>query len=468
MVPRMAAEPYAPLYPFALKAWMAVFGDGAAALRAFSAAAGLGVVALTWAWAREAVGRFAAVVAAGIVGLSPVLLSESRDVRMYALETFSATLAWWLLWRLVARREELSGWRRVGTVALAAGAVAAELWTMPTGIVIVALQALAVGVAGMGKGRHALPAGTALVLGMLAYAPWVGATIGTAMSGAAYWTNRPSLASIPDTLTTLLGGRLGGPSAYAAPVVMLFGAIGLMALLDRRDATKRISAATVAAGTALVVGWWLVALLRSGYDVRYLGAALPPLALAIGAGVAWSWHVAARRFGAVPPALGLALLCVAYASGTIAFGADWMANRSGAPGRAAAAVLGQRVQPGDAIVVVDSRSYFPIAYELSRTTGSHLLASQLWYWSSGAEPAYFGGGLIDPGRTIPSPTAARPGPLVVPGLAPGGRIWIVALTLGVHEIDGFAPLLANQLIDAEPIVVRGNGADAVIWRLEPA
>ena len=96
-----ARETFPPLYPVLLKGWMGLFGSDEAALRSLSVVAGVGIVLVTWRWARDALGQTGALIASGVVLLSPVMIANARVARMYSLETLFATTAWWVLWRLV-------------------------------------------------------------------------------------------------------------------------------------------------------------------------------------------------------------------------------------------------------------------------------------------------------------------------------------------------------------------------------
>ncbi|HET6746388.1 MAG TPA: glycosyltransferase family 39 protein, partial [Candidatus Limnocylindria bacterium] len=191
IVPRSAAEPYAPVYQFLLKAWMSLFGDSHAALRALSGAAGLMLVGVTWAWARQALGSSVpAVIAAGLVALSPLALANSRDVRMYGLEALLILLAWWLLWRLLADRRPLP--QRWAAILLAAAAVAAELWTLPTGVAAFALQLAVVGILQLRAPHLGVRAGgLALAAGLVAFLPGIPRMLDAASVQQPYWTPTP-------------------------------------------------------------------------------------------------------------------------------------------------------------------------------------------------------------------------------------------------------------------------------------
>jgi hypothetical protein len=454
----MSGEVYPPLYPFLLKMWMSYFGTGVVAMRSLSALAGIGVVVATILWARDALGRGPAFVAGLIVCLSPLALGESREIRMYVLESLFATIAWWLLWRLLARRARRSV--QMVTAASAALAVAAELWTMPTGLFIFLIQVSVVAVFGIRVGR-ARSATIAVLLGGASYIPWLSATASLALADSQFWTPRPTVGSIPSTFLALLGGWRDSPPSLVVPLAIVVGAFGLLLLYHDDRPEGRATAWAVTGNVGLVVVWWVAAMVRSGYDARYLGAALPGLALAISAGGAWLWGTATHHLRVEFAAIGLVTLVVCYGSIAVAFEEDWTRDEGVAPARQVARTLERSVQPGDVILVVDSRSYFSLAFELQTEHGTTDWSSRLWLSPSLGEPTYFGGALIDRARRI-DPSEVPNG---IPGLSPDGSIWTVALANGEHELDTFEALLAGRVRVIDVVTVRGVNATGSIFRI---
>ncbi|MDP9270736.1 MAG: glycosyltransferase family 39 protein [Chloroflexota bacterium] len=463
MVSHVSTEPYPPLYFAVLKAWIALIGDSAAAMRTLSAIAGLGTVCITWAWSRAAIGRGAAVVAGIVVGVAPLAVAESREVRMYALETLFATSSWWALWSLLVADP---GMRRSTWLiaSLAALAVAGALWTMPTGVVVVGLQVAVIAFLALNGNRGAGPAALALAAGVAAWLPWLPSLLGAASAERAYWTGPPALDSVPLAVQSMLGGAVA-PPLYLVLVLLLLAAIGLVHLFLQHGATARTTALVVLGGVSLIGAWWLVSLVRAAYDVRYLGAALPFLAMAIGAGT-WRLWLVVRPF--VRPAVGLATIAAVagfYASATGVHLQEL--NGAVAPTRAVILELERRVSPGDVVLAVDSRSYFGLAYEVAQPAGEALAATvSVRYWRSGREPRYFGSGLIAIDQTVTPQESEREGRFVMPGLATSGSIWVVALTNGIHELDRFAPLAAGQVRLVDRIQVRSRGVSAAIFRIK--
>ena len=86
----LIGDPHPPVYWAALKAWSALAGDSEPALRWLSAAAGTVFVALTFELGRRLFSWPAGVIAALWAALSPYLIWNSQDARMY---TLASTLA---------------------------------------------------------------------------------------------------------------------------------------------------------------------------------------------------------------------------------------------------------------------------------------------------------------------------------------------------------------------------------------
>lgn len=463
---RAASEPFAPVYSYVLKAWMALVGDSAAALRSLSAAFGIGVVVVTWAWARAALGPRVALLGAALVAISPLAIANARDVRMYAMETFFATLAWWLLWRLLVDARPLAS--RPAGIALAAAAVAAELWTLPTGVGVYVLQAAAVGALLVRAPSAGSRAGAiALVGGVLAFLPGLPRLLADAGGAQPFWTPTPNLGDLPETFVVAFGGQDLSPAWVAMLPLAGLAGIGVWSL-SRGGRAPPPTALCVVGGAALILLWWGVSQWRSAYDSRYLGAAVPPLAIAIAVG--WNWvadravsaSVVARR---VTFASGIVTLLL-LASGTGVFAAGWLQGLRLAPAEAAVDALRQRVEPGDVVLVADARSYLPIAYLVGRDADPIVLDAPVRYWRSGREPAFTGGDLVASEHIVRAQDSLAPG--VLSGLEQAGSIWLVAVTDPDGEVIGFTPLQDGRVVEEARFAVFGSGGSGWILRLTPA
>jgi mannosyltransferase len=470
IIPRSAAEPFAPVFAFALKAWMTILGDSQAALRAPSAIAGVALVGVTWAWARAAISRPAAVIAAGLVALSPLAIGNAREARMYAFEALFITVAWWLIWRLLTDRRPLG--RRRLAIVLAALAVAAELWTLPTGIAAFTLQAGIVGVL-LVRAPHAGSRAAALALlgGLIAFGPWVPRMVDVANGAQPFWTPVPGLGDLSEAFVMGFAGGEPSPAWVAVAPLAALAAVGSWALFRRRGAAaaadRLATALAISGGAALILLWWLVSQWRSAYDERYLGAAIPPLAMAIAVG----WQSLASRFGSSPAGvrgvrIAGAVLVILLVSGTVAFEAGWVNGTRLQPAAAATLLLSQRARAGDVVLVADARSYLPVAYLVERDAEPIPLAAPVRYWRSSDEPAFRGGDLVATDATVASDTRLDVGHL--PGLSPTGSIWLVAVADPPAELLAFTPMAEEQVIEVERLTVADYGASGLVLRLRPA
>jgi hypothetical protein len=463
IIPRSFAEPYPPLYPFALKATVGILGDSPAALRALSVVAGVALVAVTWLWARAAIGRLAAFVGCGLVALSPLAIANARDTRMYALEALFITLAWWLIWRLVTDDRLPS--RRLLAIVAASLAIGGELWTMPTGLVAFGLQAAVVAIlAGRPGGAGVRAAAWSLAGGALLFIPWVPRLADLVVQARPFWTPRPDLQDLAASFGGLLGSEAQIPLAAILGVVgLVVAAIGINAIARSERADARATALMVVGGIGVIVAWWLASLVRPAFDVRYMGPAVPPFSIAVAAGVAAvvrraGGSRAGRRSIAAGGALALALVVWS----AVQFEARLIGGPV-APAEAAVALLAQRVSAGDLILVADARSFFPIAYLVERTSDPVTVPAALRYWRSGAERAYTGGDLVPSAMSI-SPST-RLNELLA---SPASGIWLVAIADPEREVAHFISMTRLSLTEVERYTVRHNMASGMVVHFQAA
>jgi 4-amino-4-deoxy-L-arabinose transferase-like glycosyltransferase len=461
IIPRSFAEPYPPLYPFALKATMGLLGDGTAALRALSVAAGIGLVAVTWLWARAAIGQRAAIIASGIVALSPLAIANARLVRMYALEALCVTVAWWLIWRLVTDGRPY-GQRPISVVG-AALALAAELWTLPTGIVAFGLQLVAVLIlARTHPTRGASLATWSLAGGAILFLPWVPRLVALAANGQPFWTVRPNLVDLASTFGAVFGSQALVPvAAIVAVTAMPLAGIGWWAVIRSSRPDALGTALALGGGIGLAIAWWLASLWRPAYDVRYMGPLVPPLAIATGAGVEWFWKQASRwrmRWRGVAIVVAAAVLAL-FGLGTVRFEAELIGGPVD-PAEAAVGLLAREVARGDLVLASDAQSFLPIAYLIGRSSDPIELPVPVRYWRSGLEVTYTGGDLVPAELVIQR--SARLDELVA---TPGGSIWLVAITYPEAEVRSFAAL--TGLTELNRLEVSHNGARGLLVRFRP-
>ncbi len=89
------------LYYIVLKAWRQIAGDADLMLRLPSAFAGILTVALVYGFGRRRLGEAAAGLASLFVAMSPLVVSQHQDARMYALALMFAVLAMGTFWELL-------------------------------------------------------------------------------------------------------------------------------------------------------------------------------------------------------------------------------------------------------------------------------------------------------------------------------------------------------------------------------
>ncbi|MGA3057706.1 MAG: glycosyltransferase family 39 protein [Candidatus Limnocylindrales bacterium] len=489
-----ARETFPPLYPVLLKGWMGLFGNDEAALRSLSVVAGVGILLVTWRWARDALGQTGALIASGIVLLSPVMIANARVVRMYSLETLFATTAWWVLWRLVVEWEDWQGSRKVAASAVLVLAVAGEVWTLSLGLPIAALQLTFALISLVWlRSRGSAVAGGCVVAGGLSLTPWLPTLLSTALNGQPFWTPRPSLDALKGTvLESFVGvpndvlwlvGWFAVSCAAAGLLAISFGRLrgGAPALDALTPAApswvrrERLLALALTLGFALVPIAWLVSQVHSFYDPRYLGAAVPPFAIAIAAAAVVFGRTlsrVSRIAGPLPQGL-LAICLVVPIVGTMALAAAVAIDESrrdvgSQPARQAVEELASLVRPGDVVLAFNAKTYFPLHYYLDRTGEARRLGVELYDWHAPTDAFFTGWADIEAGRVMDPATVSRLGWRVALHLDPGAALWLVTITDGSRQSFGFAPLQSGEVREVSRTFVNESGVVGQILRLEIA
>lgn len=462
LIARVAGEPYPPLYAAILGGWIRVFGEGEGALRALSVAAGLAIVAVGWRWAHEALGRMGGLVAGLLLALSPLAIANARDARMYALEAALSTTAAWLIWRLVAGR---AGGRMAlaAHVPAVAAATAGMAWTLSLGLPTAGLYGAITGLVlvvraaegGRVGGRFdpgALAALSGIGLGLVSFMPWLPNVLAAAANGRPFWTGVPApdaLLRTPGAMLALwtddriYGDQVRAALLWAGAIAGLAVAIvGALALLRSERPERRSLAWVCLAGVALVPMLWAISQVRSVYDTRYLGAAIAPLVLLVAAGVLRLADALRARRVPAPVGLVAALVAVPALAGSSLGVAGWIAGGDVSRSRDVIDQVAVLARPGDVIMAVDARSFFPLDYYASRRADAGTpLPDPVLTWDSGRQPFYNGQTLIDSAVTVRAADARAFGMrAALPGLAPGGHLWLLAVANGTNEKLNVAPL----------------------------
>ena len=179
-----------------------LFGTSEFALRLPSALAGIALVPVAWALARELADRAAAIACAALVTVGPLFVWYSQEARAYGLFMFTTGLAMLAFVRVL---REPSGRR----LALFAGAGALCLLSHYFAVFILAGMAAWL-LADPRTRRRALPALAAIGLVGLALAPLISAQGGRGTQWIGEWALKERIELIPDYyLAGYSGGRFG-------------------------------------------------------------------------------------------------------------------------------------------------------------------------------------------------------------------------------------------------------------------
>ncbi|MEA2702639.1 MAG: mannosyltransferase, partial [Actinomycetota bacterium] len=338
-----------PFYYLVLHGWMAIFGDGDVAVRAFSGLVAVAALPLAWLVGRRLGGRPAAWGALLLLASSPFAIRYATETRMYSLVILLVLGGYLALDAVLDRRSS------VASVVLG-GATGALLlthyWsfflvlTVAGSLLVSALRARRRGdtdASSSGRRAGALRAVLAMAAGSLLFVPWIPDFLYQAANTGTPWGRLPPprvpfdvvfqfAAGLPDLSLPL------GLLVYALVVLGIFGlpAVGGVVGLDLRGRSPGRTLAVVAVVT-LTVGVAVGRISGAAFAVRYAAVVFPLVVLIAGLGYA---VLAPSRAG--PWALGLAVV-LGFAT-SIPFAAG---DRTSAA--VVAEVLRDRARPGDVV-----------------------------------------------------------------------------------------------------------------------
>jgi hypothetical protein len=399
-----------PLYPLLLRGWMALAGQGEAALRLLSALLGtLAVAATMWA-GLELFDPGVALWSGLWAAVSPMAVYYSQEARPYALLTALAATACAAVWR-AARGNRARDW------ALAAVVLAALLYTHY--LAVLALVPTALVLAAWPRADRARPYAAAVAVAGLVFLPWlVWSFVLTAhpMTGvdwvAEAWQRTPL--TVPASLEVLVLGSEKGrlpitlkqfdvlefPRALRvlALATLALAAVWVAGPWSGRDAEGRSLARRKAmlAGSALLplavlwaVSWWKPLYLAGRYDAL----AFPGVVLLLG--LAFATLGCARPAGPLLAAVAALGLLVPIGTKLVLYHRQPVASRE--PNRRTAVRVLELVHEGDLVIFTDLRGY-GVAYQL---------AVRGWRWEEGA-CAHAATGRRFACRTFPRPLGPLP------------------------------------------------------------
>lgn len=314
-----AADIHPPGYYWLLKLWSLLFGTGAAALRSFSAAAGVALVFVTYRLGsllpnpRRASDGLAwtGLLAAFLAALNPFQIFYSQEARMYALLALESALLFWALFALLDEADRTQRWLTVpGFAFVLAGA--AGLWTHYSFPVVLVAAGVTFLVDWFGRGRSGEARRRELLrfallsaLIVASFLPW----LPIAVTRIRHWPQGGEAVAWRDgmelTMQTLLFGPLRDlptplwPWLTAAALLPLLGIASL-----RRDRHVVGLAVWLLAPIALMAGLGLF----SDAFLKFLLIASAPWCLLVAAAAGlmrphWLWRGGVALF-----ALAIALL----------------------------------------------------------------------------------------------------------------------------------------------------------------
>lgn len=336
-----------PLYYLLLAVWMRAAGTSEEATRALSLIFALVAVPVAWWAARSLFGTRSAWMAAVLAATSPFLTQYAQEARMYALVGLLALVASAAYARALAvggSVRERRPWAIGYAVALAA-MLYTHNWSLFFGAACGAVWLYLVARAAGPERRELLVAGAIGFGGSLAlYLPWIPVTIYQAAHTGAPWSEAPSVLALLATPGRMLG-------QFAQVALLITAGAGLAGLLGRRGGRLspqgRAAACLLAVAVLTVVLAWASSQLSPAWANRYLAVAVPPLLLAVAAGLGHAGR------------LGIAGIVVAAALGAGDTAPDDKSNV-----RDVARAIAPSLAPGDLVISTQPEQVSVLEYYL--------------------------------------------------------------------------------------------------------
>jgi len=232
MLEALRSDGHPPAYYLLLHVWMAVVGEGDAAIRSLSALLWLATLPLMWVAGRRIGGQPVAWVAAGMWALSPLAVRYATENRMYSMVALLVVMAWLLIDDLARGRRP--GWR-VPALALVTGLLTLTHYWGLFAVAVAGIVALVCALWGPRRGAWWIVAG--LAGGGVLFAVWLPSFLEQLATTATPWAQapRPGVA-----VGIFLLDLSGAPPAEAVLVGSMSVVVMLLALMVRRSAGSTI------------------------------------------------------------------------------------------------------------------------------------------------------------------------------------------------------------------------------------
>lgn len=227
-----------PLYYYLLHGWMEVFGDGDAAVRAFSGVWAVALIPLMWVAGRRLGGKLGGTLALAVLALSPYAVRYGTETRMYSMVAVFA-LGGWLLVDDAVRRPT---WMRLGSVTVV---TALLLWTHYWSLWLLTVAGLSVLVHGWRARRAGDDSGVAasvrvagaFVIGGLLFVPWVPTMLYQSAHTGTPWARPVRPTEMVAFTVTDFGG---GPFPETALLGMLLLVLAMVGVFGMASGQHRI------------------------------------------------------------------------------------------------------------------------------------------------------------------------------------------------------------------------------------
>ena len=392
MLPNIVAnDAHPPLYPLIVHVARFTFHLGIVdSVRVPSVVAGILTIGVVYALARILAGRLAAVIAAALTVLSPLLVWYSREGRMYAVTWLFVMLSLLALVQVVRRRRW--SWLAVYPILMAA-----SLYADISAIMVLVPQAIVIAwffFRSRDDDRALwMRIGAAYVAGWVLFIPWLvvlprqlpllhATFAGYEPSLSTGWNLVLSLSGLSAIYATL--GGLQVPLVLAPLVLLTYGAAIVGAVWFGRDHQLFIAVAlNLALGPALMAVLLLAVGSQGVLLPRVMGLTVFGLILALAGTAELAWRSGTpRRFAraAAPLAAAIALVAATLSLANVeahgSNGQDW---------RAVANVITQRAQPDDALIYYAYGLKYAVDAYLP--PGSPWIAKGVGLWATPADVA---------------------------------------------------------------------------------
>ncbi len=428
-----------PLYYVLLHFWMKVFGTSNEGVRSLSGVISVATLPVAWIATRRHLGRQGAWIVLVLLATAPFAVYYATEARMYSLVMFLTACG------IVALQRSLVGPRAGNLLALVV-VTAALLYTHYWALYLVGT--VVIWLAWLARSRqqdHRLRSGArwslgAVILGCVAFVPWVPTFIFQAEHTGTPWAAPPNFAAVINAITgftdnqAVLSTVPSNESRLLAVCYLVLAFLGLFGMardrfhieLDVRTRPKgRPLAFVVAVTLAAAVAGGLIS--QSGYSGRYASVVFLPLLVLVGLGVLTVLDARIRA----------GIMAVAAASGLMVAAQNVTTQRTQAP--QVAAVLAAHARSGDVVAYCPDQ-LGPALYRLTANSGYQQLT-----YPRRTSPAFVN--WINYTRVINQASTAGFVSSIEARAGKGHRIWLVWAT-GYRGFGIRCETIATELLQA--------------------